>query len=101
MGDDKDKIFFILSYLKGSTADKYKQNWLDIQRDSDTNEILINNSFCLFMRELDRAFTPVNKCKDTQKWLEDLIQGSQNFLGRWLPKVFICEKNRGPRDVGW
>lgn len=77
MGDDEDKILFVLSHLKGSAADKYKQNWLDAQRDSDTNEILINNFFCLFMRELDRAFTPVNKHEDAQKHLKDLVQGSQ------------------------
>ena len=31
------------------------------------------------MRELDRAFTPVNKYKDIQKQLEDLVQGSQTI----------------------
>ena len=66
MDDDKDKILFVLSYLKGSTADKYKQNWLDTQQDSDTNEILINDS-CSFMRELDKTFAPVNKQEDAQK----------------------------------
>ena len=77
INDDEDKILFVLSYLKGSTADKYKQNWLDTQQDSDTNEILINDSFCSFMRELDKTFTPVNKQEDAQKWLEELVQGSQ------------------------
>ena len=72
MDDDKDKILFVLSYLKGSTADKYKQNWLDTQQDSDTNEILINDS-CSFMRELDKTFAPVNKQEDAQKWLEELV----------------------------
>ena len=65
MDSDENKILFVLSYLKGSAADKYKQNWLDAQRDSDINEILINDFFCLFMRELDRAFASVNKYEDT------------------------------------
>ena len=64
MSDDEDKILFVLSHLKGSTADKYKENWLDAQRDSDINEILINDSFYSFMRELNRVFVPVNKCED-------------------------------------
>ena len=64
MNDDEDKILFVLSYLKGSAADKYKQNWLDAWQDSDMNEILINDSFHSFMRELDKAFTPVNKQED-------------------------------------
>ena len=74
--DNKDKILFVLSHLKGGAANKYKQNWLDTQQDSDMNKILINNSFHSFMRELDKTFASVNKQEDAQKWLKELVQGS-------------------------
>ena len=30
IGDNENKILLILSHLKGSATDKYKQNWLDV-----------------------------------------------------------------------
>ena len=68
------KILFVLSYLKGGAA-KYKQNWLDNNRTA--NGINTNETYEEFMKDLDKAFAPVNQREDAQKRLERLTQGQQ------------------------
>ena len=77
--DKKKKVIFMLSYLKGGNAERYKTLWMEQKKAAAGTGTISYGNLAQFTQDLQAAFKETNKKHDALHELRHIKQGSDTI----------------------
>jgi len=77
--NEKKKVIFMLSYLKGGNAERYKTLWMEQKKTTAGTGALDYETLAQLTQDLQAAFKETNKKHDALHELRHIKQGSDTI----------------------